>query len=1170
MLKSSIITALGLLITFCSLAQSNKTIAIDCATSWKRPVLGESLGYNGFFMEDLDNDGQIETLMTGIGRGTNLNFWRANLLNVVRLTDTDPNYEFIYQSEVLQDAYSIVSVNIDDLDGDDILEIFVGHNNGLFQVFQFVDQQLQEIHRDQVEDEITHIDFGDASNDGEKDIIIGTSDSMYFFRPSDYSKFLTLPLQSRDVFLVGDVDEDPNIEITTHFGVFEITDGQYINQWPSPPFNWPRFVLGDFNDDDNQEIAFQVGRRIQIFNVEDQATLFDFTTEAISKFIFTDLTQDGFPDIVYDGLIAYDFKNEEEIFETTNIDQRLAYLGMLDVNNDGIPEIVSSGDRVSAYNAETGAMLWNTESREDGGRVFELGNVDDDPQDEILLLTQITENITEGQQWLSSSYKLSVYDGLSKELEWSLAMPKDETPLGEVQITYDLHVANIDDDPAAEIIFGSTKLNRPYIVILDSESLEVEGSFTVEAASSVHRIKVGDVDNDGEVEIIAALEAIASGAPVKIYVFNSTDYSIEWESDDYHAGSLRDEFANLHIADIDDDGVQEIVAENYRVYIFDLVNDEFWISQETKVNGLTIANNDEDPQLEIIYYASDQGNFLLEMDGKTYEKRVILDTQNNYLDIKGLVSGDLNNNGIPEYYYGRSGYIYFFETPSKILRTPFLGFQQNLEDDFFLTNYQQDGAQGVILTSVGHAVLELDMKCYNCLDFSLAIEGTDPTCLGSGIDGRISSSLSGGEAPFDYMWSNGNTNSALDDLAEGNYGLTVSDASGCRDFTSTDLVMPTLSFTPSVLNNACVQGVKGAAAVIVDIGSPPYEYQWSNLESSDTITSLEPGIYSITVTDSNQCESIDSIEISASDVRVEAEARRAACNDLANGQALIIMREGQWPLEITWSTGAEGTFADNLPAGQSYFSVKDALGCTTEDSVAISAATFSFTRTIENSCKDKPTGKVTYRAIEGAPPYSVNFSNEFTDSIVFNEISANTFWLTIRDQNCSLIDTLVIDTFALYTQLEPLQTSSNPVLFQLDANTTGDNPPFSYQWDDPEQQTDSVATNLVQDLYNVLITDQKGCELYSSFDLSTIVSSSAPSPKNIQIYPNPFQEHIQIDLEGDYILKVFDLQSRLIKEIQVKSGHPKQYFDFSALSAGVYLLSLKDAQHTYSSMIVKQ
>ncbi len=1170
MFKSSIITTLGLLITFCSWGQSNKTIAIDCAASWKRPVLGESLGYNGFFTEDLDNDGQVETLMTGIGRGTSINFWRANLLNIVRLTDTDPNYEFVYQTEVLPDAYSIVSVNISDLDGDHLFEIFVGHNNGLLQVFQFADQRLQEIHRDQLEGEITHIDFGDASNDGQQDILVGTSDSMYFFRPADYSHFLTLPMPSRDVFLVGNVDEDPNIEITTHHGVFEITNGQFTNQWPSPPFNWPRFVLGDFNDDDNLEIAFQQGRTIQIFNVEDQATLYDFRTETISKFMFTDLTQDGFPDIVYDGLIAYDFKNEEEIFEMTNIDQRLAFLGMIDVNNDGVPEIVSSGDRVSAYEAGTGAMIWNTESREDGGRVFELGNVDNDPQDEILLLTQITENITEGQQWLSSSYKLSVYDGLSKELQWSLAMPKDDTPLGEVQITYDLHVANIDDDPAAEIIFGSTKLNRPYIVILDSESLEVEGSFTAGDLSSVHRIEIGDVDNDGEVEIIAVLKAIASGAAVKILVFNSSDYSVEWESDDYSGGSLRNEFANLHIADIDDDGVNEIVAENYRVYIFDLVNDEFWISQETKVNGLTIANNDEDPQLELIYYASDQGNFLLEMDGKTLEKKVIWDTQNNYLDIRGLASGDLNNNGIPEYYYGQAGYIYFFETPSKILRTPFLGFQQNLEDDFFLTNYQQGTAPGVILTSVGHALFELDMNCYNCLDFSLSIEGTDPTCLGNGIDGRISSALSGGTAPFEYTWSNGVTDPGLEELAEGNYGLTVSDALGCRDFSSIDLTIPILFFTPTVLNNACVQGSKGAATAAVDIGSPPFQYEWSNLETADTITNLEAGTYRITITDSNQCKNVDSLVISSNDVQVEAEARRAACNGLANGQAMISLREGQWPLQITWSSGAEGSFADNLTGGQNHFSVKDALGCITEDSVLIAAAHFSFTRTIEHSCKDKSTGKVTYRVTEGLPPYSINSTYEFTDSMTFSSVSANTYWVQVRDQNCLLADTFVVDTIALYTQLTPLQTDSNPIRFQLEARTMGDHPPFTYQWDDPEGQTDSIATNLSQGLYHLLITDQKGCELEAAFDLSTVVSTFAPSTKTIQVYPNPFHEQIQIDLEGDYTLKVFDQQSRLIKEIQVKSGQTANSFDFSALSTGVYFLSLTDAQHTYSSMIVKQ
>ncbi|HWY99406.1 MAG TPA: SprB repeat-containing protein, partial [Bacteroidia bacterium] len=68
----------------------------------------------------------------------------------------------------------------------------------------------------------------------------------------------------------------------------------------------------------------------------------------------------------------------------------------------------------------------------------------------------------------------------------------------------------------------------------------------------------------------------------------------------------------------------------------------------------------------------------------------------------------------------------------------------------------------------------------------------------------------------------------------------------------------------SLINNVtCFGGNNGSAKVVGTKGTLPYSYSWSTLpaQSNDTATSLTAGTFTITVTDSTGCNSIDSVKI---------------------------------------------------------------------------------------------------------------------------------------------------------------------------------------------------------------------------------------------------------------------------------------------------------------------
>ncbi|PSR03797.1 MAG: hypothetical protein BRD50_05205 [Bacteroidetes bacterium SW_11_45_7] len=59
---------------------------------------------------------------------------------------------------------------------------------------------------------------------------------------------------------------------------------------------------------------------------------------------------------------------------------------------------------------------------------------------------------------------------------------------------------------------------------------------------------------------------------------------------------------------------------------------------------------------------------------------------------------------------------------------------------------------------------------------------------------------------------------------------------------------------------------KGSASVSVSGGTSPYSYSWSNGVNGQSIDGINDGSYSVTVTDSNNCSSVDSVNVDATNL----------------------------------------------------------------------------------------------------------------------------------------------------------------------------------------------------------------------------------------------------------------------------------------------------------------
>lgn len=195
-------------------------------------------------------------------------------------------------------------------------------------------------------------------------------------------------------------------------------------------------------------------------------------------------------------------------------------------------------------------------------------------------------------------------------------------------------------------------------------------------------------------------------------------------------------------------------------------------------------------------------------------------------------------------------------------------------------------------------------------------------------DVSVSASVSGGQLPLLFLWSNGSAALSLDSLGAGNLDLNVYDAHGClvnQSFVIADVHEPV--FTTQQVNVSCFGDNNGQVELVFNNPSEVASVTWDNGGSGSVINNLPLGSYTATIFYNNGSCSLTQTASVLSPTALSISATTIDVDSINAGSIDITVVGGTPPYLFNWDNNEQSEDITNLTAGVYSVSVTDSAGC---------------------------------------------------------------------------------------------------------------------------------------------------------------------------------------------------------------------------------------------------
>ncbi len=374
---------------------------------------------------------------------------------------------------------------------------------------------------------------------------------------------------------------------------------------------------------------------------------------------------------------------------------------------------------------------------------------------------------------------------------------------------------------------------------------------------------------------------------------------------------------------------------------------------------------------------------------------------------------------------------------------------------------------------------------------AIASTPSNVSCFGAD-NGAVAVTATAGTPAYSYNWSPGGGAGATEsNLAPGTYSVTVTDVNGCTSASSSTITQPpAMVLNPSSANAGCGLA-NGSVSVAPAGGTLPYTYLWSNSATSAVSGGLNPGTFSVTVTDADGCTMTDALTVILSNpLSVTPTVTDNSCNGAANGKVVLNITGGSGGYSFNWApSGGTTSVASGLAPGTYTVTVIDdsTPSCSAAATAVITqpAVLTAPLTTVGNTCSGSDNGSVTVNSTGGTSPYTYQWSNSGSSSSI-SGLSPGGYTVTVTDANgCTKTAAATVNPGSLVTANTSGtnikcfgQTSGQAVV-----TAGGGTGPYTYNWS-PSGGNAATAGGLGANTYTVSVTDAGGCTATSTVSLT--------------------------------------------------------------------------------------
>jgi len=378
---------------------------------------------------------------------------------------------------------------------------------------------------------------------------------------------------------------------------------------------------------------------------------------------------------------------------------------------------------------------------------------------------------------------------------------------------------------------------------------------------------------------------------------------------------------------------------------------------------------------------------------------------------------------------------------------------------------------------------------YLFCDLAARLEGPVPEvrCFGDNNATAIITAT-GGTAPYEFILDDTiqQTNGVFSNLSAGDYQVLIfDDGEVCADTINFTVGTPDslgINFDGSK-NVTCHNLEDGIVAATIFGGVGGYnDIQWTpDIGTTTTIDNLSSGSYIISASDANNCRVTDTIEITAPPALALTDTQKpVSCFGGTDGEAGVKVIGGMPPYRYQWNNDQTSSNATGLSIGNYQVTVTDANNCIDEIETTItqpSAITIDFTSS-SISCAGEADAQIIANASGGTPPYKYIWGNGQSNKLNFN-LGEGEYFVTVFDaQDCeiSAVETITPTNSLLVNVIATAPFCQGEATGTATVNVTGGTEPYSYRWNDEQQQESKTVTNLAVGDYEVTVTDINACE----------------------------------------------------------------------------------------------